>query len=41
MDGIEKFGGFQSMNFGITLVVLFQLVPLVLGDQGCGRGKSQ
>ena len=39
MDGIEKFTGFQAMNFGRTLFVSFQLIPLVLGDLGCGRRK--
>ena len=39
MDGIEKFDGFQAMNFGITVVVSFQLLPLVLGDIGCRRRK--
>ena len=24
MDGLIKFGGFQDMNYGITLVVSFQ-----------------
>ena len=40
MDNIEKFVGFPEMNFGITLVVLFQLLPLVLGSRGFGRRKS-
>ena len=40
MDGIEKFVGFPAMNVGRTLVVLFQLLPLVLGDRGCGGRKS-
>ena len=39
MYGIEKFVGFPAMNFGITLVVSFQLLPLVLGVLGCGRKK--
>ena len=39
MDGIGKFGGFQAMNFERTLVVLFQLLPLVFGGRGCGRRK--
>ena len=29
--GLVKFGGFQVMNFGITLVVSFWIIPLVLG----------
>ena len=41
MDGIENFGGFQAMNFGRTLVVLFQLPPLVLAGRGCGKSKRQ
>ena len=32
MEGIEKFAGFHAMNFGRTLVVSFQILPLVLGD---------
>ena len=39
MYGIENFVGFPAMNFGRTLVVLFQLLPLVLGGQGYGRRK--
>ena len=31
MCGIEKFVGFPEINFGRTLVVSFQLLPLVLG----------
>ena len=41
MDGIEKFGGFQAINFGRTLVVSFQLTPLVMGGQGCGRRERR
>ena len=41
MDGIETFGGFQEMNFRRTLVVSFQLLPLVLGVLLCGRRKRQ
>ena len=41
MDGIEKISGFQAINFGITLVVSFQLLPLVLGGLGCGRRKRE
>ena len=37
MDGIEKFGGFQSMNFGRTMVVSFQLLHLVLRVKVCGK----
>ena len=37
MYGIEKFVGFSEMKFGRTLVVSFQLIPLFLGDLGCGR----
>ena len=40
MCGIEKFVGFPAINFGRTLVVSFQLLPLVLGGRGCGRRKS-
>ena len=32
----QKFICFPEMNFGRTLVVSFQLLPLVLGYQGCG-----
>ena len=35
MDGIKNFVNFPAMNFGRTLVVSFQLLPLVLGGQGC------
>ena len=38
MGGIEKFVGFQEMSFGKTLVVSFHILPLVFGDQVCGRG---
>ena len=37
----QKVGGFQAMNFGRILVVSFQLLPLVLGDRGCGRSEKQ
>ena len=37
MDGIKKLVGFPVINLGRTLVVSFQLVPLVLGDRGFGR----
>ena len=37
--GYKKFVVFQAMNFGITLVVSFQLLPLVLGDRVCVRIK--
>ena len=39
MDGIKKFISFPEMNFGRTLVVSFQLLPLVLGGRGHGRRK--
>ena len=39
MNGIENLVSFPAMNFGRTLVVSFQLLPLVLGDRGCGRSK--
>ena len=29
-EGLVKFGGFQSMNFGRTLGVSFQILPSVL-----------
>ena len=34
IDGLGKFVGFQALNFGIKLVVLLQLLPLVLGGRG-------
>ena len=37
----QKVHRFPEMNFGRTLVVLFQLLSLVLGGQGCGRGRSK
>ena len=40
MDGIEKFCGFQAMDFGGTLVVSFHLLPLVLGGLCCEIRKS-
>ena len=39
MDGIENFVGFPELSFGKTLVVSFQLLPLVLGGRGCGIRK--
>ena len=39
MYGIGNFVGFPAINFGIILVVSFQLLPLVLGDRGCGIRK--
>ena len=39
MDGIEKFVGFPAINIGTTLVVLFQVLPLVLGGRGCDIRK--
>ena len=35
----QKVWHFQAMNFGRTWVVLFQVLPLVLVGQGCGRRK--
>ena len=35
MDSTKTFGGFQSMNFGRTLVFWFQFLPLILGGWGC------
>ena len=35
----QKFIGFPATNFGRTLVVSFQLLPLVLGGRGCGIRK--
>ena len=35
----QTFVGYSAMNFGRTLVVSFQLLPLVLGGRGCGRRK--
>ena len=40
MERIKSFGGFQVINFGITLVVLFQLLPLVLGVEAVGEGRG-
>ena len=37
MDSIKKIVSFPVMNFGRTLVVLFQLLNLVLWNQGCVR----
>ena len=39
MDGIKMVVGFQVMNFGITLVASFQLLPLVLGFEAVGEGR--
>ena len=39
MDGIKKFIGFPEINFRRTLVVSFQLLPLVLEGLGCGIRK--
>ena len=33
---IKKLVGFPEMNFGVALVVSFQLLHLVLGGLGCG-----
>ena len=38
MEGIEKFVGFPEMYFGGTLVVLFQILPLILGIDSVGEG---
>ena len=40
MYGIEDFVGFPEMNFGRTMVVSFQLLPLVLDGRGCGIRNS-
>ena len=40
MDGIEKFVVFPGMDFGRTLVVSFQLLPLVLGVEAVGKGTG-
>ena len=40
MYGIEKFVSFPGMDFGRTLVVLFQFLPLVLGGRGCGINRT-
>ena len=40
MYGIEKSIDFPAMNFGITLVVLFQILPLVLGVEAVGEGRG-
>ena len=37
MDGLRNFGGLQAIEFGGTLVVSFQLLPLVLEVRCCGR----
>ena len=37
----QKVWRFSEINFGITLVALFQLLPLVFGDIGCGIRKSK
>ena len=41
MEGLGKLGGFLEINIGITLVVSFRILPLVLGGQGCGISKRQ
>ena len=41
MEGLGKLGGFLEINIGITLVVSFHLLPLVLGGRGCGRSKRR
>ena len=33
--------GFLVINFGRTLVVSFQILPLVFGGRGYGKGKSK
>ena len=40
MHSIETFVGFPEMNFGRTLVVSFQLLPLVLGVEAVGEGRG-
>ena len=40
MGGIEKFVGLKEMNFGRTLVVSFQLLPLVLGVEAVVEGRG-
>ena len=37
----QKFRNFQAMDFGRTLAVLFNILPLVLGSQYCGISKSR
>ena len=37
MHGIKKFVGFPAMNFGITLVVSFQLLPWSWGVKAVGE----
>ena len=37
----RKNSGFQAMSFVRTLVVSFKLLPLVLGDIGCGSRKMK
>ena len=39
MDSIEKFVSFPAMNCERTLVVLFQILPLILRVILCGRRK--
>ena len=41
MDGIGKFSGFQAMNFGITLAVSFQILPMVSGVKYVGEGEGK
>ena len=38
---LGSFFGFQAINFGRTLVVLFHILTLVLRCQGYGRRKSK
>ena len=37
----QKFFGFPAINFGRTLVVSFQVLPLVLEGRGYGRRKRK
>ena len=41
MGGIENFGVFQAIDFGITLVVSFHLPPLDLGGKALGEGRGE
>ena len=37
MDDVRSLGGFQGTNFGRTLGVFCQHLPLALGGKDCGR----
>ena len=39
MDRLRKFSSFQAVDFGRTVVISFQLLPLVLGGRGYRRRK--